>query len=89
MTKSVEIIPKGSTLTIGTLMEAVSYDDMIHSSQMANVGLNAMYPATMLNFGFLSRNVAEPEKYRQIRDERIVLKRNGDSRQNAYKIVLT
>ena len=51
-------------------------------------GLNAMYPATMLNFGFLSRNVAEPEKYRQIRDERIVLKRNGDSRQNAYKIVL-
>ena len=52
-------------------------------------GLNAMYPATMLNFGFLSRNVAEPEKYRQIRDERIVLKRNGDSRENAYKIVLT
>ena len=52
-------------------------------------GLNAMYPATMLNFGFLARNVAEPEKYRQIRDERIVLKRNGDSRQNAYKIVLT
>lgn len=51
-------------------------------------GLNAMYPATMLNFGFLSRNVADPEKYRQIRDERIVLKRNKDARQGAYKIVL-
>ena len=36
MTKSVEIIPKGSTLTIGTFMDAVSYDDMIHSSQMVN-----------------------------------------------------
>ena len=48
----------------------------------------SMYPATMINFGFLSRNVVNPERYRQIRDDRIVLKHNGDPRQGAYKIVL-
>lgn len=50
MTKSVEIIPKGSTLTIGTLMEAVSYDDMIHSSQMANVGVKCNVSSNDVEF---------------------------------------
>ena len=37
---------------------------------------------------FLSRNVSNPDKYRQIRDDRIVLKRNKDPKQLPYKIVL-
>lgn len=48
----------------------------------------SMYPATMINYNFLSRNVINPDKYKQIRDDRIVLKRNKDPKQNAYKIVL-
>ena len=47
-----------------------------------------MYPATMINYGFLSRNVSNPDKFRQIRDDRIVLKRNKDPKQLPYKIVL-
>ena len=47
-----------------------------------------MYPATMINYNFLSRNVVNPDKYRQIRDDRIVLKRNKDPKQLPYKIVL-
>lgn len=48
----------------------------------------SMYPATMINYGFLSRNVSNPDKYRQIRDDRIVLKRQKDPKQLPYKIVL-
>ena len=48
----------------------------------------SMYPATMINYGFLSRNVANSDKFRQIRDDRIVLKRQQDPKQLPYKIVL-
>ena len=48
----------------------------------------SMYPATMINYGFLSRNVVDLEKFRKIRDDRIVLKRNKDPKQLPYKIVL-
>lgn len=48
----------------------------------------SMYPATMINFNFLSRNVKDANKFREIRDTRIELKRNKDPRQAPYKIVL-
>ena len=48
----------------------------------------SMYPATMINYQFLSRNVHDPDKFRQIRDDRIVLKRQKDPKQLPYKIVL-
>ena len=48
----------------------------------------SMYPATMINYNFLSRNVHNPDKFRQIRDDRIVLKRQKDPKQLPYKIVL-
>lgn len=48
----------------------------------------SMYPATMINYKFLSRNVSNPDKYRQIRDDRIVLKRQKNPKQLPYKIVL-
>ena len=71
------------------MVEAESLDDIVQSLQMVNVGwVNAMYPATMINYGFLSRNVSNPDKFRQIRDDRIVLKRNKDPKQLPYKIVL-
>ena len=46
------------------------------------------YPAMMIEYGFLSRNVKNKFKYRQIRDERIVMKQNKDKRQQPRKIVL-
>lgn len=50
--------------------------------------VDSYYPAAMILFGFLSRNVRNPSKYRMIRDTRLVMKRNKDPRQAAYKIVL-
>jgi len=48
----------------------------------------SLYPAIMINWNFLSRNVENPEKYKQIRDTRLILKRNKDPKQAPYKIVL-
>lgn len=50
--------------------------------------INSMYPATMINYNFLSRNVINPKKFREIRDTRMDLKRKKDKKQQPYKIVL-
>lgn len=48
----------------------------------------SMYPALMIEYDFLSRNVENPHKYREIRDTRIIMKKNKDPRQLPMKIVL-
>ena len=50
--------------------------------------ISSMYPATMINFNLLSRAVKNPEKYRQIRDDRLEMKKNKDARQYPMKILL-
>ena len=52
----------------------------------ADVG--SMYPAIMIEYGFLSRNVVNHKKYTEIRDTRLKLKKKKDKRQLPYKIVL-
>lgn len=53
-----------------------------------NIDVASYYPALMIEYGFASRNIADPEKYRQIRDERIRLKKEKNPMQAPYKIVL-
>lgn len=53
---------------------------------MADVA--SYYPAGMIEYGYLSRNVSNPKKYRQIRDERLEMKKRKDPRQAPRKIVL-
>lgn len=53
-----------------------------------NIDVASYYPALMIEYGFLSRNVVDPNKYRQIRDERIRLKKGKNPMQQPYKIVL-
>ena len=53
---------------------------------MADV--ESYYPAMMIEYDFLSRNVSNPKKYRAIRDERLVMKKAKDPRQQPRKIVL-
>ena len=48
----------------------------------------SMYPAIMIEYNYLSRNVKEKEKYREIRDRRIELKKTKDPKQAPLKIVL-
>lgn len=48
----------------------------------------SLYPALMIEYNLLSRNVADPKKYREIRDLRLELKKKKDPKQECLKIVL-
>lgn len=47
-----------------------------------------MYPALIIEYNLMSRNVESVEKYRQIRDERLKLKAAKNPKQQPLKIVL-
>jgi len=53
-----------------------------------SIDVASYYPALMIEYDYLSRNVTDPSKYRQIRDERIRLKKEKNPMQQPYKIVL-
>lgn len=53
---------------------------------MADVA--SYYPAMMIEYDFLSRNVSNPAKYKKIRDDRLFMKKNKDPREYPRKIVL-
>ena len=48
----------------------------------------SLYPALMIEYNYLSRNVSEPELFRSIRDTRLKLKAEKSLMQAPYKIVL-
>lgn len=48
----------------------------------------SLYPSIMIEYGYLSRNVTEPEKYKEIREKRLKLKKEKNPMQKPYKIVL-
>lgn len=50
--------------------------------------VSSYYPALMIEYDFLSRNVSSPKKYRTIRDDRLKLKAQKDPREYPRKIVL-
>lgn len=53
-----------------------------------NVDVASFYPAIMIEYDLLSRNIADPKKYVNIRDTRIELKAKKDPKQLPYKLVL-
>jgi hypothetical protein len=53
-----------------------------------NMDVRSYYPSMMIEYNFLSRNVYNPEKFKQIYFDRIEFKTIGDARQLPYKIVL-
>ena len=58
------------------------------SGTILSIDVASYYPALMIEYCFTSRNIQNPQKYRQIRDERIRLKAAKDPMQLPYKIVL-
>lgn len=48
----------------------------------------SLYPSTIIEYDLMSRNVKNANKYREIRDLRIDLKKKGDPKQAPLKIVL-
>lgn len=53
-----------------------------------NVDVASYYPALMIEYDYLSRNVSDKNKYRKIRDDRLVFKKEKNPKQYPYKIVL-
>lgn len=48
----------------------------------------SLYPSIMIEYGYISRNVKDPNKYTRIRDTRLKLKAEKNPMQLPYKIVL-
>ena len=48
----------------------------------------SMYPALIIEYNLMSRNVPDKQKFVQIRDERMILKAKKDPKQQPLKIVL-
>lgn len=53
-----------------------------------NVDVGSYYPTIMIQYGFLSRNVKDPDKFKRVYHTRLDYKANHDKRQAPYKIVL-
>ncbi|WP_437629318.1 hypothetical protein [Clostridium paraputrificum] len=54
-----------------------------------NSDVTSFYPSLMIEYGFLSRNVRHVEKFKEIYDIRVELKKEGKKKEQApYKIVL-
>lgn len=53
-----------------------------------NSDVGSYYPALMIEYGFLSRNVMNPADFKKIRDMRLVFKAEKNPLQLPYKIVL-
>lgn len=53
-----------------------------------NIDVASYYPALMIEYEYLSRNVKDPNKFREIRDRRLKYKAAKDKRQAPLKIVI-
>ena len=54
-----------------------------------HVDVNSYYPSLMIEYNLLTRNCKEPQKFKEIYDKRLALKKAGKKKEQApYKIVL-
>lgn len=82
----VDIADVPHTYGIGGLHGAVK--NYIGEGYFLMADVASYYPAMMIEYDYLSRNVPNKSKYEQIRDERLIMKANKDPRQQPRKIVL-
>lgn len=71
---------------VGGLHGAVS--NYIGNGTFLMADVDSYYPASMIIYNYLSRNVSNPKKYREIRDTRLELKKLKNKKQACYKLVL-
>ncbi len=53
-----------------------------------NIDVESYYPALMIEYDYLSRNIKDPTKFREVRDTRLKYKAAKDKRQAPLKIVI-
>lgn len=65
-----------------------SQDNKVFEGIIAACDVASLYPALMINEGYASRKLANPDKFREIKDRRLELKKIKDKRQQPLKIVI-
>lgn len=63
-------------------------NNYIDTGYFINIDVASYYPALMIEYDYLSRNVKNPAKFREIRDTRLKYKAVKDKRQAPLKIVI-
>lgn len=63
-------------------------NNYIGTGYFLNIDVASYYPALMIEYDYLSRNVKNPDKFREIRDTRLKYKAAKDKRQAPLKIVI-
>lgn len=65
-----------------------SKDNKVVDGIIAACDVASLYPALMINEGYASRKLANPDKFKEIKDRRLELKKAKDKRQQPLKIVI-
>lgn len=60
----------------------------VGTGHFLNIDVASYYPALMIEYDYLSRNVKDPKKFTEIRDKRLEYKAAKDKRQAPLKIVI-
>ncbi|MCJ8008100.1 hypothetical protein ACFFF5_17895 [Lederbergia wuyishanensis] len=63
-------------------------NNYIGTGHFVNIDVASYYPALMIEYDYLSRNVKDPKKFREIRDRRLEYKAAKDKREAPLKIVI-
>ena len=63
-------------------------DNYIKEGKFVLVDVSSYYPSLMIEYDYISRNVLEPKLFEEIYNERFRLRAKGDTKQEAYKLVL-
>lgn len=65
------------------------FDESTEEYPIRNKDVASLYPNSMLNFGYVSRNIENPNAFRELVDTRLTAKRAGDKdKANALKLVI-
>jgi hypothetical protein len=59
-----------------------------YTGNMMKIDVSSYFPSLMINNNFISRNAESPELFKEIYEKRLKLKREKNSKQEIYKIVL-
>lgn len=59
-----------------------------YTGNMMQIDVSSYFPSLMINNDFISRNVESPELFKEIYEKRLKLKREKNSKQEIYKIIL-
>lgn len=65
-----------------------SQDNKIFEGIIVTCDVASLYPCLMINEGYLSRKLINPNKFKEIKDRRLQLKAKKDKRQQPLKIVI-